>query len=54
MAVPVKKTTKARKRARRSHHALKPVAFVYCSNCSEPVRNHTECPACGTYSQQKA
>jgi large subunit ribosomal protein L32 len=53
MAVSAKKTTKRRKRNRRSHHALKSMAFVYCLGCNNPVKNHNECSECGLYGQPK-
>ena len=31
--LPVQKTSKARKRKRRSHHALKPIHYVRCPQC---------------------
>ncbi len=49
MAVPKKKTSKSRRNMRRSHHALKPVSYVECSNCGELKRPHHVCGACGFY-----
>ena len=45
--VPVKKKSKMRKRTRRSHHALKPVALQACPQCGQAMRPHTACRACG-------
>ncbi|GEO81624.1 50S ribosomal protein L32 [Pararhodospirillum oryzae] len=49
MAVPKKKTSKSRRNMRRSHHALKPVAYNECPNCGELKRPHHVCPSCGQY-----
>jgi len=49
MAVPKKKTTKSKKGKRRSHHALKRLNLVKCSNCGEYILPHRVCPSCGFY-----
>ncbi len=49
MAVPKKKVSKSRRNMRRSHHALKAVTYVECSNCGEMKRPHHVCAACGYY-----
>ena len=49
MAVPRKKTTVSKRGHRRSHHALRPAAYVECSNCGELKRPHHVCAACGHY-----
>jgi large subunit ribosomal protein L32 len=49
MAVPKKKVSKSRRNMRRSHHALKPSAYVECTNCGELTRPHHACPSCGHY-----
>jgi len=49
MAVPKKKTSPSRRNMRRSHHALKPVAYGECPNCGELKRPHHLCPSCGYY-----
>ncbi|EPR44783.1 50S ribosomal protein L32 [Desulfovibrio sp. X2] len=48
MAVPKKRTSKARKGMRRSHDKVATPNVVYCS-CGEPVVSHTVCASCGTY-----
>lgn len=47
--VPKKKTSKARRDARRSHHALSAPNLTECPQCHAPKRQHQVCPECGTY-----
>jgi large subunit ribosomal protein L32 len=47
--VPKKKTSKARRDARRGHHALATPALVACPQCKELKPSHTVCPHCGSY-----
>ncbi len=49
MAVPVKKTSKSRKRSRRAHDGLSLKSLSTCPQCSEPKRPHHACPKCGYY-----
>ena len=49
MAVPKKKTSKARRNQRRAHHALGKLGLVACPNCGEPHVPHRVCPECGYY-----
>jgi len=64
VAVPKRKTSKARKRLRRSHDALAqpnvPKAQkvrapgsrsgkFFCANCNQPKSPHAVCPNCGYY-----
>jgi large subunit ribosomal protein L32 len=44
---PVQKTSKARKRKRRSHHALTPIQYVRCPQCSSAKLPHAACDNCG-------
>jgi large subunit ribosomal protein L32 len=36
-----------RKRKRRSHHALKPIHYVRCPQCSSTKLPHSACDNCG-------
>lgn len=49
MAVPKKKTSKAKKNMRRSHHALSATALSTCGKCGAPKRSHRVCLECGDY-----
>lgn len=49
MAVPRKKVSKSKRNMRRSHHRLRPVNAVECSNCGELKLPHHICQACGHY-----
>jgi large subunit ribosomal protein L32 len=49
MPVPKRRTAKARKRIRRSHHALVPVRTVVCKRCGHAALPHAACGNCGYY-----
>ncbi len=49
MAVPKRKTSRARRDRRRSHDALALPARSTCPQCKEPKRPHHICRNCGTY-----
>jgi large subunit ribosomal protein L32 len=50
MAVPKRKTSKARRDKRRSSHwKLETPGLVKCSKCGELRLPHRVCKACGTY-----
>ncbi len=50
MAVPKRKTSKARKRKRRSHLALATPATSVCGRCGAGKVPHAVCESCGFYS----
>lgn len=49
MAVPKRRTAKASRNMRRSHHAKGRLELRTCSRCRQPVPPHLACPNCGTY-----
>ncbi|MFC1963926.1 50S ribosomal protein L32 [Chloroflexota bacterium] len=49
MALPKRKTSKARRDKRRSHDNLNPPGLDYCPQCHSPKLPHHACPTCGTY-----
>lgn len=49
MAVPKKRTAKATRNMRRSHHAKGLLHLRACQRCKQPVPGHMACPNCGTY-----
>jgi len=49
MAVPKKKTTRARRNKRRTAKKIKRTALVLCPNCKKSIPPHTACPFCGIY-----
>lgn len=53
MAVPKKKTSKAKKNMRRSHHALSAIAITTCAKCGAPKRSHRVCLGCGDYNNKQ-
>jgi len=53
MAVPKKKTSKAKRDKRRANDALKSPAKATCSNCGEVKIPHNVCSSCGYYNGKK-
>lgn len=54
MAVPKRKTSRAKSKMRRAQHdKVVPVNLSPCSNCGEPVISHRVCPSCGFYKGAK-
>ena len=54
MAVPKRKTSKARKSKRRSNvWKMSAPALVKCEHCGEYKRPHRVCPACGYYNNRE-
>ena len=49
MAVPKRKTSKARRDKRRATHAIEAPRVNTCPQCGSPKRAHRVCPTCGTY-----
>lgn len=49
MAVPKRKTSKARRDKRRAHKSLSMPAVATCPQCDEPRMPHRVCPTCGYY-----
>ncbi|WP_061569355.1 50S ribosomal protein L32 [Caldibacillus debilis] len=49
MAVPFRRTSKARKRLRRTHYKLQVPGLVECPDCGEMKLAHRVCKNCGTY-----
>ena len=49
MAVPKKKTSKARRDKRRATHAITSPRVQVCPNCRQPKLAHRMCPNCKTY-----
>lgn len=49
MAVPARRTSKAKKAKRRTHYKLSVPGMSVCSNCGEMKRSHHVCPECGHY-----
>jgi len=47
--VPKKRTSKAKRDSRRSHHSLSAPNLVPCPQCGELKLSHTVCPSCGSY-----
>jgi large subunit ribosomal protein L32 len=47
MGVPCFRTSPARKRKRRSHHAIKSSHTVQCPNCGNAKFPHKACMSCG-------
>jgi len=52
MAVPKRRTSKARKRKRRSHDSLSEPGRSRCPQCGASKAPHRVCAACGSYRGQ--
>ena len=53
MAVPKRRTSRAKRDKRRAHDALRPSARSLCPQCNEPKLPHRVCGNCGTYRGRK-
>lgn len=49
MAVPKRKTSRARRDARRATHVASPPTVGECPQCHTPKLPHRVCPKCGMY-----
>lgn len=49
MAVPKRKTGRAKTNSRRSSHSLEAPAKSVCPQCNEPKLPHRVCVSCGYY-----
>jgi large subunit ribosomal protein L32 len=49
MAVPKRRTSKRKKRARNTHKKAAPIALQECPQCSAMKRPHRVCGECGYY-----
>ncbi len=49
MAVPKRRTSKRKKRARNTHKAAAPVVVQQCAKCGATKRPHRICGECGFY-----
>ena len=50
MAVPKRRTPKAKRNQRRANHdKISPPNIVPCANCTEMMIPHRVCPSCGHY-----
>ena len=49
MAVPKRRTSKAKGRSRRTHQKIKTPNVIKCPACDEPVLPHQMCNHCGEY-----
>jgi large subunit ribosomal protein L32 len=49
MAVPKRKTSKARRDQRRAQHKIEAPRVSTCPQCHSPKLPHRVCPTCGTY-----
>lgn len=53
MAVPKRRTSKARKNKRRTHFKLEVPGMTLCPNCGALIRSHHVCAECGQYKGQE-
>ena len=53
MAVPKRKTSKAKRDSRRTHDKLKLVNVVECPRCHSKKVSHRVCPNCGYYDNKE-
>ncbi len=49
MPVPKRRTAKASRGQRRSHHFKVRLRLAACAKCHAPIPSHTACLVCGSY-----
>ncbi len=54
MAVPKRKTAKAKRDSRRAHWKAEPTAYSECPRCRQPKMPHRVCENCGFYAGRQA
>jgi large subunit ribosomal protein L32 len=54
MAVPKRRTSKRKKRARNTHKKAAPIVIQACPKCGAPRRPHRVCGECGYYAGRQA
>lgn len=53
MAVPKRKTSKRKKRARNTHKKAPAINIQACPKCGAQKRSHHVCPECGFYAGEQ-
>lgn len=53
MAVPKRKTSKRKKRARNTHKKAAPIRIQACPKCGAQKQPHKVCPECGFYAGEQ-
>jgi large subunit ribosomal protein L32 len=53
MAVPKRRTSKRKKRARNTHKAAPAIVIQQCPRCQSMKRPHRVCDACGYYAGEQ-
>jgi large subunit ribosomal protein L32 len=53
MAVPKRRTSKRKKRARNTHKTAPMIAIQKCPQCQAMKRPHNVCPECGYYAGEQ-
>jgi large subunit ribosomal protein L32 len=51
--LPKRRTSKARKNKRRSHHALTRPGLILCNHCNQAALPHRICGNCGWYAGRR-
>ena len=54
MAVPKRRTSKRKKRARNLHKKAAPIVLQKCPKCGAMKKSHRVCPECGYYAGRQA